>query len=51
MRTVAQQTTFRSFEEAHAAAQHQVAELGHAMQGLTWGHPPRAAAAMCIALS
>ena len=47
MRTVAQQITFRSFEQAHAAAQHQGAELGHAMQWLTWGHPPRAAAAMC----
>ena len=48
MRTVAPQTAFGSFEEAHAAAQHQVAELHHAMQWLTWGHPPRSAAAMCM---
>jgi hypothetical protein len=35
MITLAQQTTFWSFEQAHAAAQHQVAELGHAMQWRT----------------
>ena len=48
MMTVAQQTTFRSFEEAYAAAQHQVAELRHRMQWLTWGHPPRSAVAVCV---
>ena len=46
--TVAHQTTFRRFEEAHAAAQQQVAPLRHAMQWMTWGHPPRSAAAMCM---
>ena len=46
--TVVQQTTFRSFELAHAVAQHQVAELRHGMQWLTWGHPPQSAVAVCV---
>jgi hypothetical protein len=48
MMTVAYHTPLRSFEEAHAAAQRRVAELHHAMQWLTWGHPPRSAAAVCV---
>ena len=39
--------TFRSFEEAHAAAQ-RVAEQGHRMQWMTWGSPPRCANAGCV---
>ena len=49
--TVPHETTFRSFEQAHAAAQQQVAELGHAMQWMTWGRPPRSAHAVCVVCS
>jgi hypothetical protein len=47
MWSVPSEATFRSFEEAHAAAQH-VAEHGHRMQWMTWGSPPRCAKAGCV---
>src|SRR5690349_19637059 len=39
--------TFRSFAEAHEAAQ-RVATHGHLMQWMTWGTPPRCAKAGCL---
>ena len=41
------EATFRSFEEAQAAAQ-RAAEHGHLMQWMTWGSPPRCADARCV---
>jgi hypothetical protein len=41
------EATFQGFEEARAAAQ-RVAALGHLMQWMTWGSPPRCTKAGCV---
>ena len=40
MRTDLHETAVESFEQVRPAVRRQVAELGHGMQGMSWGCPP-----------